>query len=93
MTVHHLSYYTLQELTLFFNTMLPSMGSPYYGVFVLVQVQYGKPVTLWCSDLFEDDNVYSIIPIQFVKSRAISLLLKASEYHESVLAVTPCVDF
>ena len=32
----------------------------------------GKPVTIWYYDLFELDNIYSLIPIQFIISRCVS---------------------
>lgn len=53
--------------------------------------EYGKPTTIWYYDLFEADNIYSLIPIQFIMSRCVSLVDKLDG--ESVLFVCPCIDF
>ena len=51
----------------------------------------GKPLTVWCPDLFEDEGIHSIIPIQFVKNRTVSTISRIED--ESVLTVCPCIDF
>lgn len=51
----------------------------------------GKPATIWYYDLFEPDNIYTLVPIQFIISRCVSLIDKLDG--ESVLFVCPCVDF
>lgn len=54
-------------------------------------VAFGKPVTVWYHDLFEPCGIHSMIPIQFIKSRSVSLIDKLDG--ESVLFVTPLIDF
>ena len=51
---------------------------------------YGKPMSIWEPDLFEMAGVHSIIPVQFICCRAITLLDKVNEYDPTVI---PCVDF
>ena len=51
----------------------------------------GKPTTVWYNDLFELDGFHSIIPVQFLQSRAVSLIEQLD--NESVLLVCPCIDF
>lgn len=53
---------------------------------------FGKPVTVWESDIFEFDDRYSIIPVQAIKCRTVSLIDKISS-GETVLFVCPCIDF
>lgn len=50
---------------------------------------YGKPVTIWYHDLYED--FITIVPVQFVKSRSVSLVNKLDG--ESVLFAVPVLDF
>ena len=50
-----------------------------------------KPTTVWSPDVFETGGTHSIIPVQLLKCRAVSL--NASVGSESVLAVCPCIDF
>ena len=54
----------------------------------------GKPNTVWSHDLFEPCGVHSLVPIQFIKCRAISLICSNSGIvpGESVLLVCPCVE-
>lgn len=54
--------------------------------------QFGKPVTIWESDVYELDDHYSIIPIQTITCRTISLVDKLPS-GETVLFVSPCIDF
>ena len=56
------------------------------------QQQYGKPISLWECDIFEIPGRYSILPVQAIKCRTISLEDKL-ESGESVLFVCPCIDF
>ena len=54
---------------------------------------YGKPVSIWECDLFEMPGVHSVISIQFIHSRTVTLLDKIQEHDPTVLFVVPCVDF
>ena len=51
----------------------------------------GKPLTLWCSSIFEPQGLYSIVPIQLIKCRTVSTLIKINQ--ECVLAMCPCIEF
>ena len=53
---------------------------------------YGKPITVWESDIYELPDSRSIVPIQFITSRTVSLTDKLP-CGETVLLVCPCVDF
>ena len=53
---------------------------------------FGKPVTVWESDIYEQDDCYSILPAQAIKCRSISLVDKIST-GETVLFIIPCIDF
>lgn len=50
---------------------------------------FGKPLSVWCHNLFEAGS--HIIPIQFIKCRIVSLLSKIND--KTVLVVNPCIDF
>ena len=52
---------------------------------------YGKPVSVYYHDLYESDGIYSLIPVQFICSRCVSLIDKIDG--ESVLFTTPVIDF
>lgn len=52
---------------------------------------FGKPVFVCYYDLYESDGLYSLIPVQFIKSRCISLVDKLDG--ESVLFIVPIIDF
>lgn len=54
----------------------------------------GKPITVWCHDLFEPIGLHSLVPINFVKNRAVSHVCSQSGLvpGESVLLVCPCVE-
>ena len=56
------------------------------------KVAFGKPITIWENDIFEIPSKYSVVPVQFIKSRTVSLVDKLSN-GENVLLVCPCVDF
>lgn len=50
---------------------------------------FGKPVTVWYCDLFEYYDVYNLVPIQFILSRAVGLINSLDG--ESVLFTVPCL--
>lgn len=50
---------------------------------------FGKPVTVWESDIYEFDDRYSV---QLITHRTVSLFDKISS-GETVLLVCPCIDF
>ena len=55
-------------------------------------MDFGKPVTVWYHDLFEPHGSHSLVPVQFIKSRAIALIDELDD--ESVQFVVPCgLDF
>ncbi len=47
---------------------------------------YGKPVSIWESDVFELSDTYSLLPVQFIQSRTVSLVDKLPT-NETVLFV------
>ena len=51
----------------------------------------GKPITVWYHDVFELCGIYSVILVQFLQSRCVSLIDNLGG--ESVLFVCPCIDF
>ena len=51
----------------------------------------GKPLTVWCLNVFECEDIYSIIPVQFISSRIVSSTVCIDD--ENVLCMCPCVDF
>ena len=51
----------------------------------------GNPVTVWYEDLFEPYGIHSIIPVQFISCRSVSLKQKLDG--ETVLFVCPCINF
>ena len=53
---------------------------------------YGKPITVWEPDTFENDFCYRIIPIQFIVCRTASLLDEIDGLGHA-LFVCPCIDF
>ena len=52
--------------------------------------EFGKPTTVWYSDFFESFGIYSIIPVQLLQSRTVSIIDRLNE--ESVIFVCPCID-
>ena len=52
-------------------------------------VAFGKPITLWYHDLFEDCGIHSFIPVQFIRSRSASFIDKLDD--ESI--VVGIIDF
>ena len=54
----------------------------------------GKPITIWYNNLFEPSGIYTLVPVQFVKSRAVSTVDKLNDHDSlSVLFVIPCINF
>lgn len=54
---------------------------------------YGKPISIWECDIFEDDPCTSFLPIQLIVGRTVSLVDKLNfGACESVLLVCPCID-
>ena len=39
-----------------------------------VMFKLGKPLTVWCPDLFEAEGIHSTVPIQFIKNRTVSIV-------------------
>ena len=54
-------------------------------------LKLGKPLTVWCSSTFEVEGVHSVVPIQVINSRCVSLNTDIND--ENVLIVCPCVNF
>ena len=54
-------------------------------------LQLGKPLTVWCSSVYEISGIYSIVPIQLIESRTVSLIADLND--ESVLIISPCINF
>lgn len=54
-------------------------------------LKIGKPVTVWCRNIFETGGLHSIVPIQCITSRTVSLEINLDG--ECVLAVCPCVEW
>ena len=53
---------------------------------------YGKPLSVWECDLYEMPGVHSVVPIQFVHNRAVSLVDRISDSDPPLLFVIPCVE-
>ena len=51
---------------------------------------FGKPVTLWECDLFESYGNFSILPIQFIKYRTVSLIDKVN--HANAVLVSTIIQ-
>ena len=52
---------------------------------------FGTPASVWFHDIFEPHGIHTLIPIQFIKSRTVSLIDKLDG--QTVLFVCPCVEF
>ena len=50
----------------------------------------GKPLTVWCSSVFETQGLYSIVPIQMIKCRIVSIITDID--HEHVMVMCPCIE-
>ena len=53
--------------------------------------RYGKPITIWEHNIFEIQGCYSIIPVQFIKYRTVSIVDKVDNV--PVLLACPCINF
>jgi len=51
----------------------------------------GKPLSIWCSSIFEVQGLYSLVPVQMIKSRIVSTSMIID--HECVLVMCPCIEF
>ena len=51
----------------------------------------GKPLTIWCSNIFEEGGIYSIIPALMIKCRLVSSKIDLNG--ETVMCVCPCINF
>ena len=49
-------------------------------------------MSVWEPDLFEMPGAHSIIPVQFISSRAITLVDEINQHGPTLLFVVPCVD-
>ena len=51
----------------------------------------GKPVSVWYDSLFEPSGIHTLLSVQFVNCRGVSVvdLLEG----ESVLFFVPCIDY
>lgn len=54
---------------------------------------FGSPISLWECDLFDLPEVSSIIPVQFIRCRTVSLVDKLDDTHGNVLFIVPCIGF
>ena len=57
------------------------------------QTSFGSPITVWESDIFESSIVSSLIPIQFIKSRTVSLIDTLDDSLGQAMFVIPIIDF
>ena len=60
---------------------------------------YGKPVTMWEPDCYESSDTYNLLPVQFMRSRTVSLIdmcalskSDSNSCNETVLLVCPIVE-
>ena len=54
---------------------------------------FGKPITVWECDIYETPGSHSIIPVEFIEFRTVSLVDQLSNISGHVLLVCPCIDF
>ena len=54
---------------------------------------YGEPITIWECDIFEVGGCHSIIPVQFIIKRTISLTDVFQPTNSHALFICPCVEF
>ena len=54
----------------------------------------GKPITVWCHDLFEPVGLHCLVPVQLIRHRVVSRVCSNSGLvpGESVLLVCPCIE-
>ena len=53
---------------------------------------YGKPVSLWEPDCFELSDTYTLLPVQFISSRTVSLTDTCTLSSETILLTCPIVE-
>jgi len=51
----------------------------------------GKPLTIWYNNLFEPCGLHTLLPVHFIKCRAVSIIDKLDQ--QDVNIVVPCIDF
>ena len=57
------------------------------------RMHYGKPISIWQCDIFEEGACTSLLPIQLIEARTVSLIDKLSiGVNDTVLIVCPCLD-
>ena len=54
---------------------------------------FGRPMSVWECDLFDDPEVSHLIPVQFIRRRTVSLVDVFDDTLGSALFVIPCIDF
>ncbi len=52
----------------------------------------GQPLSIWECDIFESSGI-SLLPVQFIKCRTVSLVDFLNDSYGNVLFVVPCVNF
>lgn len=57
------------------------------------RLSFGSPISVWECDIFDLSFISSLIPIQFIKSRTVSLVDSLDDTSGHVLFVVPCIDF
>ena len=62
------------------------------GPFPVDGHKYGEAVSVWENNLFEVQRLHSIIPVQFVSGRGITLTDAINEHEPNVLSCVPCID-
>lgn len=54
----------------------------------------GKPITLWYDSLFDPNGIHTLIPVQYIKKRTVSIVEKLNDHDSlSVIIVIPCINF
>lgn len=54
---------------------------------------FGPPISVWECDIFDLSLLSSIIPIQFISSRTVSLVDTLDDSFGKAIFVIPCIDF
>lgn len=54
---------------------------------------FGKPVSVWECDVFDVPALSSLVPVQFINRRTVSLIDKLDDVIGQVLYIIPCIDF
>lgn len=55
------------------------------------QLSLGPPITVWEYDLFDSSVISNLIPVQFIKSRTISIVDTLSTTGHALFLI-PCID-